>query len=461
MRNLLLFELTIPTWHLVLFLSIIGCLMLMNKMKLCLLVTYLFIFFWVFYLHRADLVALAGGDRVLLASYHLFGFIIAVLILYPFISTEKSAPRPMTVGPEMSNLRKALLKRIDKMESAIKEAESKAMTEVLQSEGEKFDAEAKAALLETQIEEKAEVLRRKEAALKELEETLNGQIQNLQQEVEQKDGLLAMQGGSDGDPSELEAKASALEAQLMDRDEALREREANAAQMEQSFNSKFQELENELRQRDELLAMQNFGSNDDLSELEAKASALEAQLMGRDEALREREANAKQMEQSFNNKFQELENELRQRDELLSAHNGEAIGIRSELEAKTSALEAQVKEHEESLRARESNTRELEDTLSRKIQELETELKQKEDLLTHLQIDDAQRQATETELEGLRAELHERNVILHAREMEVKMIKQAIPEKVKELDKIVPKQPEKESGKSRLGSFLAAIEKGN
>ena len=319
MRNLLLFELTIPTWHLVLFLSIIGCLMLMNKMKLCLLVTYLFIFFWVFYLHRADLVALAGGDRVLLASYHLFGFIIAVLILYPFISTEKSAPRPMTVGPEMSNLRKALLKRIDKMESAIKEAESKAMTEVLQSEGEKFDAEAKAALLETQIEEKAEVLRRKEAALKELEETLNGQIQNLQQEVEQKDGLLAMQGGSDGDPSELEAKASALEAQLMDRDEALREREANAAQMEQSFNSKFQELENELRQRDELLAMQNFGSNDDLSELEAKASALEAQLMGRDEALREREANAKQMEQSFNNKFQELENELRQRDEQLNA----------------------------------------------------------------------------------------------------------------------------------------------
>ena len=523
MRNLLLFELTIPTWHLVLFLSIIGCLMLMNKMKFCLLATYLFIFFWVFYLYRTDLIALAGGDRVLLASYHLFGFIIAVLILYPFISTEKSAPRPMTAGPEMSNLRKALLKRIDKMESAIKEAESKAMTEVRQSEVEKFDAEAKAVLLETQLEEKAEVLRRKEAALKELEETLNGQIQNLQQEVEQKDGLLAMQGGSDGDPSELEAKASALEAQLMDKEEALRKRESDAAQLEQSFNSKFQELENELRQKDELLATQNGGSNDNLDQLEAKASALEAQLMDKEEALRKRESDAAQLEQSFNSKFQELENELRQkdellatqnggsnddldqleakastleaqlmdreatlrereanaaqmeqsftsefqglenelrqRDELLAAHNGEANGIRSELQAKTSALEAQVQEHEESLRTRESMTRELEDTLSRKIQELETELKQKEELLTHLQNDDAQRQATETELEGLRAELHERNVILHAREMEVKMIKQAIPEKVKELDKIVPKQPEKESGKSRLGSFLASIEK--
>jgi len=64
-------------------------------------------------------------------------------------------------------------------------------------------------------------------------------------------------------------------------------------------------------------------------------------------------------------------------------------------------------------------------------------------------------------LEGLRAELHERNLILQAREMEVKMIKQSMPERVRELDKIVQRQPEKEPGKSRLGSFLAAIEKGN
>jgi len=233
MQNLLFFELTIPTWHFVLFLSIVGCLMLMNKLKFCLLVTYLFVFFWVFYLYRADLIAIVAGDRILLAAYHLFGFIIAVLILYPFISPEQSAPPRTNVGPEMSNLRKALLKRIDKMESAIKEAESKTMTEVLQSEEEKFDAEAKAALLETQLEEKAEVLLRKEAALKELEENLNAQIQSLQDEVNQKDGLLAMQNGESGGntTSELEAKASALEAQLMDKEETLRVRESEGTQV--------------------------------------------------------------------------------------------------------------------------------------------------------------------------------------------------------------------------------------
>ncbi len=398
MQNLLLFELTIPTWHLVLFLSIIGGLMLMNKLKFCLLVTYLFVFFWVFYLYRADLITIAAGDRILLAAYHLFGFIIAVLILYPFISPERSAPVRMTVGPEMSNLRKALLRRIDKMETAIKEAESKAMIEVHQSEEEKFDVEAKAALLETQLEEKAEVLRRKEAALKELEENLNGQIQSLQDEVKQKDGLLAMHDGeSNGNTSELEGKASALESQLMDKEESLRARESDARQMEQSLNSQILELENELRQRDESLAMRN----------------------------------------------------------------GEVSGVRSELEAKTSALEAQVMEREESLHARESNTKQLEEILNSKIQELENELRQKEESLTHLQKDDVQRQATEAELEGLRAELHERNLILQAREMEVKMIKQSMPERVRELDKIVQKQPEKEPGKSRLGSFLAAIEKGN
>jgi len=370
----------------------------MNKLKFCLLVTYLFVFFWVFYLYRSDLIAIVAGDRILLAAYHLFGFIIAVLILYPFISPERSAPVRMTVGPEMSNLRKALLRRIDKMETAIKEAESKAMIEVHQSEEEKFDVEAKAALLETQLEEKAEVLRRKEAALKELEENLNGQIQSLQDEVKQKDGLLAMHDGeSNGNTSELEGKASALESQLMDKEESLRARESDARQMEQSLNSQILELENELRQRDESLAMRN----------------------------------------------------------------GEVSGVRSELEAKTSALEAQVMEREESLRARESNTKQLAETLNSKIQELENELRQKEESLTHLQKDDVQRQATEAELEGLRAELHERNLILQAREMEVKMIKQSMPERVRELDKIVQKQPEKEPGKSRLGSFLAAIEKGN
>ena len=398
MQNLLFFELTIPTWHLVLFLSIVGGLMLMNKLKFCLLATYLFVFFWVFYLYRADLIALAAGDRILLAAYHLFGFIIAVLILYPFISPEPSAPARATVGPEMSNLRKALLKRIDKMESAIKEAESKTMTEVLQSEEEKFDAEAKAALLETQLEEKAEVLRRKEAALKELEENLNAQIQSLQDEVNQKDGLLAMQNGeSSGNTSELEAKASTLETQLMDKEQSLRARELEATQVEETLQTKIQELENELRQK----------------------------------------------------------------EELLTVRNGEASGVRSELEAKTSALQAQVMEREASLLARESNARQLEETLQTKIQELETELRQKEELLTHLQEDDVQRQATEAELEGLRAELHERNLILQAREMEVKMVKQSMPEKVKELDKIVQRQPEKEPSKSRLGSFLAAIEKGN
>ena len=398
MQNLLLYELTIPTWHLVLFLSIVGILMLMNKLKFCLLATYLFVFFWVFYLYRADLIAIAAGDRILLAAYHLFGFIIAVLILYPFISPEQSAPARMSVGPEMSNLRKALLKRIDKMELVIKEGESKAMTEVRQSEEEKFGAEAKAALLKTQLEEKADVLQRKEAALKELEENLNGKIQSLEDEVKQKDGLLAMHNGeSNGNTSVLEGKASALESQLMDKEEALRARESDARQMEQSLTSKIQEMENELRQRDELLAMQNGESNDNTSELESKASALESQLMDKEEALR----------------------------------------------------------------ARESNARQLEEELSGKIQELETELRQKEELLTHSQKDDLQRQTTEAELEGLKAELRERNLILQAREMEVKIIKQSMPERVRELDKIVQRQPEKEPGKSRLGSFLAAIEKRN
>ncbi len=60
------------------------------------------------------------------------------------------------------------------------------------------------------------------------------------------------------------------------------------------------------------------------------------------------------------------------------------------------------------------------------------------------------------ELEGLRAELEECNSALQAKEMDVRMIKEGIPGKVKELEQNSAERGER---KSRLRSFLAGLEK--
>jgi len=59
----------------------------------------------------------------------------------------------------------------------------------------------------------------------------------------------------------------------------------------------------------------------------------------------------------------------------------------------------------------------------------------------------------------LKKALREREIMLAAKETEVKLIKQSMQEKVRELEKIVQSQTKRQTGKSRLGSFLANIEK--
>jgi hypothetical protein len=66
---------------------------------------------------------------------------------------------------------------------------------------------------------------------------------------------------------------------------------------------------------------------------------------------------------------------------------------------------------------------------------------------------------TKADMEDLKKVLREREIMLAAKETEVKLIKQSMQEKVRELEKIVQSQAKRQPGKSRLVSFLANIEK--
>lgn len=425
MQKILFYQLLIPTWQIVLCACLTAFLMLSKRFHLIAISIYLFVLFWMFHLYRNDLLSLVTGDSIAVALYSVFGLALGTLTLYAFFSPGNDEQGTPFFGPEMANLRRALLKRIDNMESEIKEAESKAMTEVRQSEELQLDAESKATLLQTQLEEKAEVLRKKEAALKELEDSLNDKIVDLEDQVKQKDVLLEQQGDDIGaESTELEDKATELGAQLLDTEDSLREREENAKKLEETLNARIHEMENQLSHKEILL---------------------------------EKGDNTDELEEVLNARIHDLEAQLNQKESLQEKYDGETNSIRVEMEQKASTLEAELRDKAEALQSWEANARHSEENLSSQINGLELQLREKEDLLEKLKREGFDQQQMVGELEGLKAELENRNSILQAREMEVRMIKRSMPDKVRELEK---NPTEKGPHKFHLRSFLAAIEKG-
>jgi hypothetical protein len=63
------------------------------------------------------------------------------------------------------------------------------------------------------------------------------------------------------------------------------------------------------------------------------------------------------------------------------------------------------------------------------------------------------------EVDRLRAEIKEKDVLLEAREMEVKMIKQTMEKRIRELERIVKRLAREREKPSRLASFVGTIEK--
>ena len=224
-----------------------------------------------------------------------------------------------------------------------------------------------------------------------------------------------------------------------------------------------------------------------------------------------RESAIKEMEESLTTKLHDLERRLTEKEDLLSLlekRNVEIINLRSEAEKKAGSLEAQLQEKEESLHVRESALKEREESLTAKLHDLERRLSEKEALLEvpETEINDLRSKADvlnvppqglitlreedavavrgseeeggrarpgtrdgkeaegqermAAEMQRLTAELQEKDVLLSAREMEVKMVKQSMEERVKELERIVKRQVGEEQKKSRLVSYVH-IDKGN
>jgi len=274
------------------------------------------------------------------------------------------------------------------------------------------------------------------------------------------------------------------------------------AQLKESLLSGIDRLKSAI-EKTEVLADSEIQQRDELRRgLEARIAALEGEARGREEFLRAKDSQIKELEDNLTVKIRDLEHQLREKDELLGARDRELKELNSEadalvdrmtqmesfireqgtfaaaearrvkkikegLEAGMAALEAEHLETDEALSLedsglpisppglitlREEDAITLEEAEQLAEREISTGLKEKEEEAKKLE-----RMAEE--IQRLKAEIQEKDLILAAREMEVKTIKQSMEEKVKELERIIKRQAGKEQRRSRLVPFFPPVDK--
>jgi len=77
--------LSIPAWHIALYIAISAIFMLMQQRRLCLITTYLFTFYWGFYIYADEFMMVASGSTLALSSYIICGMLLIVLSLVAFL----------------------------------------------------------------------------------------------------------------------------------------------------------------------------------------------------------------------------------------------------------------------------------------------------------------------------------------------------------------------------------------
>jgi len=374
----------------------------------------------------------------------------------------------------------------------------------------KSDTETRVGKLEAHLQEMEETLRTKESAISQLQENFTAKIQELEHRLAEKEDLSDLLDKQKAEiRSQAEAKVGMLEAQLRETEESLTAEirelehrlaekedpsdlldkqkaeirsqaeakvgllEAQLRETEESLTAEIRELEDQLTEKESLLEDRQEELNDLRSKLGALGDASDGVLtlkeedvvtinllghkgekvitpsMGEEKMAKDRKDTAAEAER--------LRAQIQERDTMLAAKETEVKMINRTMEEE---LSRQLLEKEESLRTRESAAKRQEDILTARIHDLENRLREKEALLEEGEGKDFQ-QSLSNELESLKAELRDRNLLLQARETEVRMIKQSLNEKFRGLERIAQSSAGKDLKKSRLGSFLETIEKKN
>ena len=372
LQRLLLSELGIPAWQLVFFVGLISFFILTYRIRVGLIATYLVVLYWNYYVFRDYLYSVASGNFLALIAYVLFGLALAGLSLYTCFYFRESGPLPGLPGFEISRLRGILLKRMEKMESAVLEAEARTVNEVREFNCLRQKVEDRFLPLEAQLQRKEEAFSSSGSIFKELETRQTAQIRGLEDQLREKEDSLKLRD------DELRDLKSVLEEDLSRRESGFRE-------AREKFAARVDDLENQLREGENLREMQLREAEKLRAELEARVTGLPGQPQEMEEVSSAEDRPFKEMEEKLTARIHELEIELKEKEKLTEALHAEDNDRGPKAAEYAFALEALLKAQEESFGRRAASFQEVIESLSDRIHQLERQLKEKESLVDPLE----------------------------------------------------------------------------
>ncbi len=285
-------------------------------------------------------------------------------------------------------------------------------------------------LLQQELKSHAEALRAKDAAIKELEKTLDVKIQALEAQLSEKEASLQSRSieldGLKGEAKVLTGRladaASAkdraenlLQQELKQKSELLRSKDSALQETEKNLLAKVRTLENQLGERDAFLRERDTQMLDLRAQLtKMGASNEEARRLLADElkklrpVLAAKDASIKALEEKWTTTVRPLEEQVAGQETLLQQRTAQIEALRSELDALKTQLTKSGEVSEPAEGAQVPRTKELEESM-KTIHTLERSLRETGDLM----------KTRDEKIERLEAELKEKRTELARHEIEV------------------------------------------
>jgi hypothetical protein len=215
------------------------------------------------------------------------------------------------LNDEVQELEKLFLEKTARLTARIKENDEWVAGEAKHAEDVIDSLRADMAELETKIREADEATSKKELIRQETEASLHAKIQDLQNDLKTRDGALEGRGN---ELIQLTSNVDRQTKQIADLESAVQVAKADAA----GQATRAEELAQSLR---------------------ANIAGLEAQLRDRDDIVRIKEATIKGMEENLNAKIADLQTQLLAKVELVTVQDAEIQTLKSQLKTLTRGLE--------------------------------------------------------------------------------------------------------------------------
>jgi hypothetical protein len=211
---------------------------------------------------------------------------------------------------EMDDLERMVAERIGKMKAALKEGETAAADEALQTEQLLEGLKASVTTLEAKLVETQEAITRRDSSHQQTEETLNAKIHDLESDAKKKEEDLASR---DSEISDIKSKLDGQVKQI--------------GELELAIEQARQEAARHVKRAEHLAESSR-----------TSIAVLESQLKEKEELVRQKDSTIRDLDEKLNAQIQEFESLMKDKEALLAGRNSVINDLRSQLNVLTNGI---------------------------------------------------------------------------------------------------------------------------